>query len=206
MGVAQLGNYTFRLDPDQIHYAYDIDYAVIDTLGGQVVQVLGSTIGDITIAGSFGQDHKNKLESWQLAESFNTAIRSMMDAQTLPTQGVGHQPIRFTYMDGTHNWDFKVLIKGMSDSDGQGSIDHETGKFSYHYTLTLFLVEDSSLTLKKITTDAFISRISNGLGWKASGFNGSASAADAIAFIQSNSSNGTFDGYVTNLLESANGG
>lgn len=198
-GHATLGHLTFRLDPDQITYPYQIDYSVIDTLGGQVVQVLGSTIGDITISGSFGQDHQHKKESWELAESFHASIKQMIDAQSLLKQGQSHKPVRFTYQDGLHDWDFNVLIKSIQDADG-GAVAHRTGKFSYHYTLTLFLVDDSSLALKKITTDKFIARISNGMGWKASSFNGSMSAADAISFIQSNSTDGTFNGYIVKLL------
>jgi hypothetical protein len=204
MGIAQLGNYTFRLDPNQIHYAYQIDYTTIDTLGGQVVQVLGSTIGDITIAGQFGQDHKNKRESWQMAESFHATIRAMMDQQVVPPKKPSdpiHQPIRFTYHDGVHNWDMKVLIKGISDLNGTGSIEHSNGKYSYGYTLTLFLVEDSSLLLSKINTDKFIARVANGVGWKRNKFNGSQSLQQAIDFIQKHSDDGTFQGYLAALLE-----
>lgn len=202
-GHARLGNYAFRLDPDQIHYDYTIDYATINTLGGQVIQVLGATIGDITITGSFGQDRgQTRRSSWEIAEQFHTAIKSMIDGQTLRRQGGQgpiHQPIRFTYTDGVHDWDFKVLIKGVKDAIDDGAIEHVTGKMSYHYTLTLFLVEDSSLKLQKITTDMFISRISNGLGWKRSGFNGMKGLNQAINWITKNSSDGTFAGYLENL-------
>jgi hypothetical protein len=212
MGTAKLGNYVFRLNPDQVSYAYQIDYATIDTIGGQVIQVLGATVGDITVSGSFGEQRgRTHRESWELAESFHTAMKRMMDAQTLPRMGSGsgitHQPIRFTFMDGVHNWDWKVLIKGIADGTDDGSIDHHTGKFSYHYTLTLFMVEDSTLTLKKVATDSFISRIASGLGWKGTTkFNGVQDLSAAIAFIQKNSPDGTFLGYLANLAEFGSGG
>lgn len=198
---ARLGDLTLRLDPDSITYPYKIDYSVIDTLGGQVIQVLGATTGDLVITGSFGQDHPGKKESWELAEEFHYRIKDLMDRQTDLTQGRGHRPIPFTYFDGTHDWNFQVLIKGISDPDaGQGSIDHTTGKISYRYQLTLFIVQDNSLKLKKIATDKFISRIANGMGWKPSGFNGANSTADAIAFIQKNSGDGTFSGFIEKEL------
>jgi hypothetical protein len=204
MATAQLGNLSFRLDPKQVHYAYQIDYATIDTIGGQVVQVLGATLGDLTIVGDFGQDHQNRRESWQLAESFHTSIKAMMDAQTLPTQGSGigfaHHPIRFTFNSAGMNLDMHVLIKGITDASGTGAIEHSTGKFSYGYMLTLFIVNDATLLLKKVTTDKFISRISSGLGWKSNNFNGSQSLAEALAYIQSNSTDGTFQGYLAGLL------
>ena len=206
MGTAQLGNFTFRLDPSQIHYAYQVDYVTIDTLGGQVVQVLGATTGDITISGMFGQDHKNKHESWQMAEAFHATIRGMMDAQVVPPKKFGdpiHKPIRFSFHNGDVHWDMSVLIKGVEDLSGTGAIEHSNGKFSYGYKLTLFLVEDSSLLLSRIATDKFISRIANGVGWKRSKFNGSMTLADAISFIQKNSTDGSFQGYLSALTSGA---
>ena len=214
MGIANLGGIQFRLDPNSITYDYSIDYSVIDTLGGRVIQVLGSTIGDITITGEFGQDHKNKQLSWQLAESFGAQIRALMDQQVVPpkqaaTGGV-HAPIRFTYLDGTHNWDMQVLIKAYQDASGNGSIEHTTAKMSYGYQLTLFLVQDASMALSRVQADKFIARISRGIGWKensykgASGtFSGAGSIASAISFIQANSADGTFDGYLAAIASGA---
>lgn len=202
MRHAKLGDYTFRLDPDAISFPYQIDYSVIDTIGGQVIQVLGATTGDITIEASFGEirNGKNPKRPHQLASEFHSRIKQMMDEQTDLTMGRGHRPIRFTYHDGTHDWDFMVLIKAIADADGNGSLNHATGKINYRYTLTLFVVQERSLKLRKIATDKFIARISNGMGWKASGFNGSMLTQDAIDFIRKNSSNGTYAGYLENKL------
>jgi hypothetical protein len=209
MGIANLGGVQFRIDPDAIAYDYTVDYSVIDTLGGRVIQVLGATIGDITIQGHFGQDHQHKRESWQLAESFGVQIRSLMDRQVLPPKngqsGGTHQPLRFTYLDGTHNWDMQVLIKSYGESDGQGSIEHRSGKFSYGYKLTLFLVQDSSLTLSRVQSDKFISRISKGLGWSdthlsGQSFEGSDTLTTAMQYIEGHSIDGSYKGYVAGLL------
>lgn len=207
MGNARLGNYSFRIDPSQIHYAYQIDYSTIDTLGGQVVQVLGATTGDITISGFFGQDHENGIASWELAETFHAQIKRMMDAQVVPQQKTPgaptHKPIDFIYNSGDINWNMKVLIKGISDIDQSGAaISHSNGKFSYGYTLTLFLVEDASLTLKKIATDAFISRVASGVGWKPNAYSGTNTVAQANQFIQQHSTDGTFQGYIAGLIQS----
>jgi hypothetical protein len=207
MSHAQLGNLAFRLDPTQIHYAWTVDYTVIDTLGGQVIQVLGTTLGDLTISGLFGQNGTQ--QSWQLAESFNQSIRDMMDAQSLPAQTktispVVHQPIRFTFQDGVHNWDFKVMIKGIQDTTGTGSVSHATGKSSYGYTLTLFIVQDSSLNLAHIAQDQFVTRFAAGLGWKKTGvagvgdYSGVASFDQALKFIQDNG--GSVDNYLASFV------
>jgi len=193
-GHARLGNYTFRLDPEDIRFDYKVNYSVIDTLGGQVVQVIGATIGDITIRGSFGEDRKNKKVGWEMAESFQHSIKAMIDQQTLMKQGYQH-PLRFTYLDGTHDWDFSVLIKSVSETDGSGAVEHRSGKYAYGFILTLFLVSDNSLVLKKVAQDKFISRIANGLGWKNSAFNGSMSLDAAMKFIRDHSPNDTVQSY-----------
>lgn len=216
MAFAQLGDLRFRIDPNSIAWDYQIDANRIETLGGQVVQILGATLGDITISGDFGQDRTRRQESWQLALAFHKKIQQMMDAQTLPAKrvtvgksavtssrtsdaAVVHEPVTFAYMDGVHNWQFKVLIKSIVDSDGSGAaVTHSTGKYSYGYQLTLFIVEANTDIIKKIATDAYIARISNGLGWKQSKFNGPLTGAQAAAFIQSHG--GSVTAYLGGIL------
>jgi hypothetical protein len=219
---ARLGDFKFRLDPDSIQYDYKIDYSMINTIGGQVIQVLGATTGDIVISGSFGEQRASKTggpskESWELAEAFHAKIRQLMDAQTLPQQGAGvgvtHTPLTFSYMDGVHDWDFKVLIKSIADDDDDGSIEHKTGKFSYKYKLTLFMVEDRTLNLKKIAKDQFIARIAtNGLGWKnyhygkSGSFEGDDSLDGAIEFIRKHGNGGNLQDYFLNVLKGTDPG
>lgn len=224
MAFAQLGNLKWRVDPNQVSWDYQIDATRIETLGGQVVQILGATLGDVTVSGDFGQDRAQKQDSWQLAVAFHKRVQQMMDAQTLPAKtipvgrvavgtGVGsilnktrstsdaavvHAPLTFSYLDGTHNWQFKVLIKDCSDADGNGSVHHKIGKFSYGYKLTLFVVEAQTDVIKKVATDSYISRISQGLGWKQTKYNGPVSAAEATAFIQSHG--GSVTAFLTGVM------
>jgi hypothetical protein len=214
MALCQLGNLKWRIAPSAVNWNYQIDANRIETLGGQVVQILGATLSDLTITGYFGDDHGNRKVSWQLAQTFHRSIQGMIDAQTLPAKTVGsgkaiggpvtdaavvHAPARFIYQDGKHNWSFQVLIKGITDMDGNGALSHSTGKFSYGYRLTLFIVESNTDQLSKIASDMYIARISNGLGWKQSRFNGAMSAADAQSFLDQNGGSVTayIDGLVT---------
>lgn len=215
MAVAQLGSLKWRVDPSNVSWNYQIDANRIETLGGQVVQILGSTLSDLTVSGDLGQDHGRAQESWQLANAFHQNIKAMMDWQTLPAKqsnfspmkngkpksftdaGVVHRPFSFTYMDGVHNWSFQVLIKGISDADGSGSITYSNGKFNHAYILSLFIVQADSELVRTIASDAFISRISAGIGWKQSAFNGPMNALDAQTFIESNG------GSISGLLAAA---
>jgi hypothetical protein len=211
MAVCQLGNLKWRVDPNSINWTYQIDTNRIETLGGQVIQVLGSTLGDLNVSGLFGQDHANKLESWQLALAFHTRIQQMIDAQTLPAKTVNlgpsngvtdaavvHQPITLNYLDGKHDWSFKVLIKAISDADGSASLTHSSGKFSYGYRLTLFIVESNTDLLSTVATDLFINNIAQGLGWKRSVYQGKMTASDAMTFLSSNG--GSVSAYIDKTL------
>lgn len=194
MGTCQLGSLQWRIAPSDISWTYQIDATRIPTLGGQVVQIVGTTFGDVVVTGFFGQPRAKSgppVQSWQLAEAFQTRIKAMIDAQTLqaPKVTLGpnnpqviHEPLQFHYHDDLHDWQFQVLIKGLADTGG-GQLSHATGKFSYGYQLTLFVVKAQSDEIKNIAIDAFISRLTAGIGWKQSRYNGPMTGDSATQFI-----------------------
>jgi hypothetical protein len=204
----QLGDLRWRVNPTNISWNYQLDTAVIETLGGQVVQILGATLGDLTISGDFGQKwisatgKGSSADSWELANAFHTKIKGMMDAQSsipfIKGSGAGrtvkaeqafvHKPYAFTYSDDLHTWNFKVLIKAIADADGDGSsISYSNGKYNQRYQLTLFIVQADSDVVKTIASDAFIARIAKGIGWrKSGGFHGSVTAQQAQDIILAN--------------------
>lgn len=203
MGSASLGGVRFRIDPSQVSIPYKMNVAVTPTVGGRVVQVHGVTFGDMTIRGLFGQDRTNRRESWQLAEDFSTAVGKLVDRQSArPTmaQLTGtdptpmHPTLRFLYNDESspsrrglpvHDWDFNVYIKSLREIEGESTVSHTTGKFSYGYTLTLFIVQDNTGKLAQVAQNAFIDRLSKGLGWKRGPYNGLMTAADLASYLQS---------------------
>lgn len=219
MAVLQLGDLRWRVDPNAIDWSFQLDTAVINTIGGQVVQIIGATLSDLVVAGAFGQDHSKNEQgvSWRLAAAFHQKIKSFMDRQTLPAKttkssgtsskkrsgilsdaGVVHEPLTLSYHDGVHNWQFKVLVKALDDGDGSGSLDISNGRFNYTYKLTLFIVQADSELVRKIASDYFLSRISDGLGWKQSSFNGPLNSIDAQKFITVNG--GSVSAFLTKVL------
>lgn len=202
MGVATLGvangpQVAFRIDPDAIDWSFQVDANVTQTLGGRVVQVLGSTLSDITIQGSYGEDHARGRavagaedhpgRSWRLAEAFVAKVRQIQQYQVeysllTPVRRKSAAPAIFSYPP--KGLRFAVYVKSITDPDG-AAITHTFGKFSYKYTLTLFVEQDASAQLVKAGTsngylDAkkaqavqeYIARISEGIGWGASQYNG----------------------------------
>jgi hypothetical protein len=169
MGVASLGNINFRIDPLEISWPYEIQTAVTSTIGGKVVQVLGASLGDLTVTGTFGTG------GWQEEVQFLSQITAIAENQTNATSGV---PVRFYYPP--RGFDFQVYVKAITP------IRHTAAEFNPSWELTLFIVQDNfgiTKTLAKDAMDAFIHRISTGIGWKQSIYNGPASAAQAEAIL-----------------------
>jgi hypothetical protein len=193
MGTAVLGfaggpQVTFRIDPQNISWNWNILTNVIETIGGRVVQVIGAYLSDLQIEGSFGQDHSQKSprdESWFQAEAFFQAIESMMEFQSQDSnqQSLMHPPATFSYPP--QGLKFSVYIKDITDPEGGNSVTMTPGKFNNRYLLTLFIVQDGSDTLVKAgdsngvvsqnqaaAIDAYFARISDGIGWHISQYNG----------------------------------
>lgn len=225
MAMANLGGVPFRINPSQVNWTYEADVAVIPTVGGRVVQVFGVTMGDMTIQGLFGHDRQKNIDSWRLAEAFQKRIASMVDQQSaIPSmaQLAGDDPtpmhptVRFVYNDMAeasarglpgHNWDFNVYIKALKDATDPGStIVHKTGKYSYGYSLTLFIVQDNTGKLAEVAKNSFIDRLSNGLGWKRTAYNGGMSTDELQNYLQNNSPDGTIHGLVLQQFQAAGEG
>lgn len=190
---------SFRIDPQAIDWNFQIHTSVTETVGGRVVHVTGGTLSDITISGLYGEnraagrapvgtDHPGA--SWRLAESFVAQVRAMMVYQAGGATVSGQltrAPAVFSYPP--QDWRFRVYIKALSDPDG-GAVSHRLGKFSYGYSLTLFVVQDGSDALtvaggvagvvasaREAAIDAYIARVADGVGWHYSPYNGGVPSA-----------------------------
>lgn len=191
MALAYLGymgdgpSLSFRVDPEEIEWNFRVNTKVFNTIGGRVIQVLGGTLGDMTITGSIGEERRSvgsegyTGESWRMHRHFVNRIREIMEKQSEDAtihhnaSSMMHKPARFIYPP--KDWNFEVYVKSIADPGG-GSITLKTGKFSHKYVLTLFIVEPDSSRIRQVkdeAIDSYINRISEGMGWKYSEYNGS---------------------------------
>ncbi len=208
MGLASLGfangpALNFRIDPDSIDYNIRVHTSVTETVGGRVIQVLGSSVSDVTVAGSIGEAHNlgrgNDGEhagvSWKLAVDFFRHVQAMQMLQSAGSNTPGSssgsanngfflKPATFVY--APKGLRFQCYIKSIQDPDGDGSagVVHKVGRANYRYVLTLFPVQDSGNLVQAGTSngaldqakakavDAYIQRISQGIGWKFTAYNG----------------------------------
>ncbi len=159
MALATLGGYPLPVDPDSVAWTFRMKTAEILTLGGKVIQVYGTDLGDMAVAGSFGRG------GWEARDSFTKRVQdwALADANTLHPK-----PLRFSMP--SKGWDFRVHVKAYS-ADG-GEHEHSNENFAPRWGLVLFIVEDSTLKVVKGIQDLYLARLMNGIGWKQTKYNG----------------------------------
>ncbi|MCW2930038.1 MAG: hypothetical protein JWM19_1000 [Actinomycetia bacterium] len=138
--------------------------------------------------GSMGQDHSAgpvNGSSWRQAQQFASVVGQIMEAQSADSNRAGkmHPPALFSYP--AKDWRFPCYVKSLTDPDGGNSVIMTPSKINQRYTLTLFIVQEGSAALVKAGTtngvfsqkaydavSAFMARISDGIGWHYSVYNG----------------------------------
>jgi len=177
---------TFRLDPEQIIWNWEVLTNVVETIGGRVIQVIGARLDDLTVQGSFGQDHSTaRGESWRQAEAFLKIVTQIMEYQSRDAtqQDKMQAPAVFTYPP--KNWRFQCYVKSLTDASGGNSLVMTPGTINQRYSLVLFIVPDGASQLTKAgTTEGvysakqnaaiaqYMARISDGVGWHYGKYNG----------------------------------
>jgi hypothetical protein len=161
MGVATLGGWTFRVDPQSVSWPFSMKTAVTDTLGGKVVQLYGVQLGDITVSGSFGRG--GYLEQKAFLTYLESNTPTDIQIQTSGQQTGFFNLIKFTYPP--KNWDFNVYLKSFSEAGGSGtSIDVTPNNFNPKWTIVLF-PNQSNNEFRAAAIDAAISHTQTGFGW-----------------------------------------
>lgn len=161
--VCYLGGIPFRAGPDEVRWDFRMKVKEQKTLGGKVVQILGTTLGDLTVTGLFGTGAKGDEVNTNWEEQMRFRERVIHWARRTE-KNVGGQPIRFLYPP--RNWDFHVYIKALTP------IDLANENTAPRWALTLLPDDEGSRTLTRLTTDIYIKRLMDGVGWKQSDYNG----------------------------------
>lgn len=167
MGVATLGGVSFRIDPDAVAWQFNMKVSQTRTLGGKVVQIIGTEQTSMTVAGDFGHGNYayGDTQGWEQQRRFLERIKGwVQDAETSknPT------PLVFSYPP--RNWHMQVYIQTVASKEGQ--IEHNNVNLNPSYLLTLFVLSDLSRVVVKGIRDLYIKRLASGIGWKQSQYNG----------------------------------
>jgi hypothetical protein len=169
VGVATLGGVPFRIDPDSVSWSFKMKVADRPTVGGKVVQVLGTSLGDMTVTGRFGNGDRalGDVEGWQEQARFLAQVKAWVQ-EALDSSGA--RTLRFVYPP--RRWDFRVLIKAYNAPDGGPAVRHDQADFNPGWQLVLFIVEDVAGRVVSGIQDLYIQRLMAGIGWRQSAYNG----------------------------------
>lgn len=171
---ATIGGVPLRINPHSVKWTFEMKVQQYETVGGRVVQIYGTEMGDMTVQGQFGNGDiaKGDMEGWQEQARFAEQVKAWAEG----AQKNG-RPLRFLFP--AKKWDFQVYIKAYSSPDGN-SVNLSNGIFNPKWTLTLFIVEDATGTVVGNIKDTFIDRLMHGIGWKRTAFNGPMGESDSL--------------------------
>jgi hypothetical protein len=176
---ASINGIPLRVNPRSVQWDYTAKVATIKTIGGKVIQLLGFNMGDLVIRGQYGRDGIERQQ-----EFFNQ-LQAIADSQVpVIGQASASQPVRFLWPE--KRWDFWVYIKSLIQDGTPVSIERSPTTFSPRYTLTLFVYEDNGNIVGAIKNSAqvqFLQRITAGMGWSQSEWNGPMTLAEVQASL-----------------------
>ena len=172
---ASIDGIPLRINPNEVTWDYRAKVATVKTVGGKVIQLLGFNMGDLVVRGSYGDPGRQK-------EMFER-LKAIADAQ-VPTIGIqsASRPVRFLWPE--KRWDFWVYVKALVQDGSPVSIERSPRVVNPRYTLTLFVYEDNGNIVSAIKNSAqvqFLQRISAGMGWSQTDWNGPMTIAEVQA-------------------------
>jgi hypothetical protein len=168
-GPATIDGWPFRIDPSSVQLPMSAKVQKFRTIGGFVVQVYGTTWGDLTVSGQFGAGSNFAPGGWQAQQSFLNRMvqiagnQAIQRAPTFAGQNfTPSQPFRFTYP--LLGWDFLCYLKDYTSPDGPQAVHLENTNINPKWTLTLFIVTDNN-TIGPPGINAYLQRLAPGLGY-----------------------------------------
>ena len=167
MGLATLGGIPMHVDPDSVSWTFDMKIVEHKTMGGKVIQVFGTEMGDMTVSGKFGNADRRKGEdaAWEAQERMFAQVKAWSKGDAATFKPV---PLRFLYP--SKKWDFKVFIKAFAADSGY--FEYNNTNTNPGWRMTLFVVHDATGVVVKGIADIYLSRLMNGVGWHQTKYNG----------------------------------
>jgi hypothetical protein len=155
--LATLGGLDLNVDPNEFRWNFVMKTSETRTLAGKVIQILGTTLSDITIRGSFGRFGE---EGWERQLVFRNQVHNWASAAESGTS----KPLRFTYQP--RGWDFRVFVKAINP------VIMTNEEINPRLEMILFPVDDGATKIISGIKDLYIERLSEGVGWKQTDYNG----------------------------------
>jgi hypothetical protein len=166
VGVAanmSLGGVPLRANPNEVRWDFKMKTSATLGMGGRVVQVLGTRLGDIVVKGEFGMGRADlgEREGWEAEQRMRHQVNTWAERVRKSQNKI---LLRFTY--SPRNWDFQVFVKSMNP------IEHTVQEINPAWQLTLMPIDAVGLEVQRGVRDMYLRRLMDGIGWKQTEYNG----------------------------------
>jgi hypothetical protein len=169
-GPATIDGWPFDIDPSTVELPMSAKVQKYRTIGGFVVQVYGTTWGDLTVSGQFGTGGKQFGSGWRAQQAFLDRMvqiagnQAIQRAPTMTGQNfTPSQPFQFTYP--LLGWKFLCYLKAYTSPDGPMAVHVENANINPKWTLTLFIVTDNGTLSHSAAIQSYLQRLAPGLGY-----------------------------------------
>lgn len=189
-GRGSLGGVPFLIDPRSAQWDFGMKLAEKKTVGGKVVQVYGTRLGDMVVSGNFGRGDRAAGDEagWEYQERFLGQVKRWAHQSEQ-----GGPPLHFMFPP--RGWDFHVVLKGFRGRGGS-SITHSNTEFNPQWNLIFGIVSDNTGIVVRATMDIYIQRLMDGVGWKQSKYNGPKQSDVDDMFTQAGVDPGNITGFM----------
>lgn len=164
------------INPTSISWDFSLKTSSTKTIGGKVIQVYGVKLGDLRVSGRMPNADFMRL----YAKMLSIAERQV-PTQASPTAA----PVQFTW--SSRGWSFLVYLKSFKQSDAQASVKAANESFAPEWEATFFIADENADIVnvaKEAAQAAYIRRISQGLGWAQTSWNGPLGIDDLQAILK----------------------
>lgn len=162
---ASLNGVSFRNNPTALSWDYSVKLASIKTIGGKVTQLYGTKMGDLTIAGQFA--------SIEEQDEWFRRVKTIIDSHAPTNSNPRPNPVRFFWPE--RRWDFMVYVKSFRQEGASTSVSASNDVFAPKWNMTMMVDSDNGDILRVVQQSAeaaYLRRITAGLGWQQTEWNG----------------------------------
>jgi hypothetical protein len=173
---ASIAGIPFDVNPKGVSWDYSVKTSSTKTVGGKVIQIYGVRMGDITVTGTFG---KNGVERQR---AFFKKISPIVDGQVPTFKNPAPASVPFLWPE--RGWAVNVFVKSLQQPGAGVSIQNTVQTVAPGFQMVLFPESGNSDVLAAVANSVqakYLSRITDGLGWRSTGWNGNIAGADELA-------------------------
>ncbi len=187
---ASIAGVPLRINPSSVSLPFTMKFNQTQTVGGMVVQLFGTTWGDLVVQGQFGAGQ------WQEQATFFTFIQGLATStakaqfkQVIPNESLVNPDGAVRFLFPLLGYDFMVFLKSFTSLEGS-TVTMRNDIINPTWQLTMTIDNDNA-GLQQVAIDSYLARLAKGVGYEINKYNSpdvnpqSTYGGDLQTFLQS---------------------